>query len=236
MSNTAKLGLPLVQSAQAQKHVTVNEALVLLDGLAQLTLKSATQTTPPGGATDGDCYAVPSGAVNAWAGQTGAIALCTNGGWVFATPQIGWSAWVEDISAKVLFDGANWLADVMAMSIHGATTRQRVVELDHNLSAGPVSTIAAGLPAFSMVFGLTGRVTTAITGTLTGWRLGVAGADTRYGSGLGLGQGSWVRGLTSAPQTYYADTDLIMNAEGGDFAGGDVRLAIHYLEVSMPAP
>ncbi|MGJ8584897.1 MAG: DUF2793 domain-containing protein [Marinosulfonomonas sp.] len=236
MSNTAKLGLPLVQAAQAQKHVTVNEALVRLDGLAQLTLKSTSLTTPPGLATDGDCYGVPNGAVNAWAGQAGALALFTNGGWVFTTPQLGWSAWVEDVSRRVLFDGTDWQADVVAMSPHGAMSKQRILEIDHSLSAGPVSTVSAALPAFSMVFGVTGRVTTAITGTLTGWRLGVASADNRYGSGLGLGQGSWVRGLTSAPQTYYADTDLILTAETGDFAGGDIRLAVHYLEITMPNP
>ena len=34
--NTARLGLPLLQPAQAQKHVTVNEALMRLDGLVNL--------------------------------------------------------------------------------------------------------------------------------------------------------------------------------------------------------
>jgi hypothetical protein len=37
MTETANLALPLVQPAQAQKHVTVNEALARLDGLTQLT-------------------------------------------------------------------------------------------------------------------------------------------------------------------------------------------------------
>ena len=47
MSETTQLGLPLLQPAQAQKHVTVNEALVRLDGLTQLVLASATVTAPP---------------------------------------------------------------------------------------------------------------------------------------------------------------------------------------------
>lgn len=236
MSNTAKLGLPLVQAAQAQKHVTVNEALVRLDGLSHLTLKSVTLTTPPGVASDGDCYGVPGGAVIAWAGQDGNIALFTNGRWVFATPQMGWSAWIEDQSVRAMFDGAGWQAGVLAMSPHGAMSRHMVAEVDHSLSAGANSTIPLVLPGFAMVFGVTGRVTTVITGTLSGWRLGVAGADNRYGSGLGLGQGSWVRGLTSAPQTYYTDSDLVLTAEGGDFAAGEIRLAIHYLELTIPNP
>ena len=40
MVKTANLELPLVQAAQAQKHVTVNEALALLDAAAQLRLAS----------------------------------------------------------------------------------------------------------------------------------------------------------------------------------------------------
>ena len=36
MAKTAQLDLPLVMPAQAQKHVTVNEALARLDAAAQL--------------------------------------------------------------------------------------------------------------------------------------------------------------------------------------------------------
>ena len=61
MSNTPRLGLPLLQAAQAQKYVTVNEALVLLDGVGQLSLLSAETTLPPALANDGDCYGVPVG-------------------------------------------------------------------------------------------------------------------------------------------------------------------------------
>lgn len=71
MSETAQLGLPLVQPAQAQKHVTVNEAFARLDGLTQLVLSSTTVTVPPSGLADGVSYGVPTGAVNEWAGHGG---------------------------------------------------------------------------------------------------------------------------------------------------------------------
>ena len=38
MSETSQLKLPLLQTAQAQKHVTVNEALALLDQLVQMSV------------------------------------------------------------------------------------------------------------------------------------------------------------------------------------------------------
>ena len=40
MSDTYQFGLPLVQAAQAQKHVTVNEALTRLDAVAQMRVKA----------------------------------------------------------------------------------------------------------------------------------------------------------------------------------------------------
>lgn len=72
MSNqTMRLQLPLLQPAQAQKHVTVNEALMRLDGLTNAVLESTTATTPPGAVVDGQCWAVPPGAQDSWSGQGG---------------------------------------------------------------------------------------------------------------------------------------------------------------------
>ena len=41
MSDTANLNLPCLEPAQAQKHVTLNEALTALDALVQLSVKGA---------------------------------------------------------------------------------------------------------------------------------------------------------------------------------------------------
>jgi hypothetical protein len=46
MSNSTHLLLPYVLTAQAQKHVTVNEALRLLDGLVQLAVLERIRLTP----------------------------------------------------------------------------------------------------------------------------------------------------------------------------------------------
>lgn len=235
MSNTANLGLPLLQAAQAQKHVTVNEALVLLDGVSQLVLSSVDTTLPPVLANDGDCYGVPVGAVNEWAGRGGEVAVRTNGGWVFVMPQRGWRAQVADKETVAIFDGALWVAGVVALSTNNAATVHEVLEFDHSVSAGASNQLIAAIPAFSMVVGVTGRITTTITGTLSDWKLGVAANDDRYGSGLGLPLGSWIRGLTSAPQSYYSDTDLLLTAVGGDFAAGDVRIAVHLMRLTIPS-
>jgi hypothetical protein len=235
MANSPRLGLPLLQAAQAQKHVTVNEALVLLDGLTQLSFLSVSIQTPPGLASDGDCYALPIGSVNDWQGRDGEIAIYSNGGWVFATPQTGWRAWVQDTTTEVVFDGSDWVAGVVAMSQNGAASTFSVVEIDHTIGAGATSSVPLALPASTVVHAITGRVIIPLSGGLTGWRLGVSGSDNRYGSGLGLTVGSWVRGLTSSPLTYYSATDLLLTSEGADFVDGQVRLAIHTSSFGLPS-
>ncbi len=234
MSNTANLGLPLLQAAQAQKHVTVNEALVRVDASAQMVLQSADQTAPPGVASEGDCHGVAAGATGDWAGHDGEVAIRSNGGWVFVAARRGWRAFIVDRGIWAAFDGTFWRDGALAWSVHGAATRHEVIETDHVLSAGATDTVAAALPAGSVVVGVTGRVITAITGTLSAWRIGVAGSDNRYGAGIGLSAGAWVRGLTSSPQAYYSDTDLLLSGEGGDFAGGTIRLAVHLWRLDVP--
>lgn len=64
MSETIGLGLPLVQAAQVQKHVTVSLGLRRLDALVQLRLMSSSTLVPPEPASD--VYSVPTGAVKAW--------------------------------------------------------------------------------------------------------------------------------------------------------------------------
>jgi hypothetical protein len=110
-----------------------------------------------------------------------------------------------------------------------------VKEIDHTIGAGATSALTLAIPGQAVVYGVTGRVLTDITGTLTGYAVGVASSNNRYGSGLSLASGSWMRGLTGTPLTYYSDEDLVLTAEGGDFATGDIRLAIHYAQFSLPS-
>ncbi len=234
MSKTAQLGLPLLQAAQAQKHVTVNEALLRLDGLVNMVLQSMTTTIPPSVVGDGDCFVVPGGAVNEWAGQEGQIAVGANGGWDFVQPARGWRAFVLDKGTGAVFDGADWRAGFATLSPHNAGLSLSVAESDHAIGGGPVSLTGYLIPSSAIVVGVTGRVTSGITGSLTSWSLGNPGATGRYGTGLGLDAGAWVRGVLAQPTAFYLPEVLQLDAVGGDFAGGSVRLAVHYLEIGLP--
>ncbi|MFY0691845.1 MAG: DUF2793 domain-containing protein [Paracoccaceae bacterium] len=235
MNETANLKLPLVAPAQAQKHVTVNEALARIDAALQLAVISDEETTPPVLAQEGDAYVVAAGGVNDWAGKDGQLAFYLNGGWDFLEPKAGWRIWVTARAVRLVHDGSGWVEGVVALSPGGAAMRAQIEEVDLVLSGGGAAELTGFvIPANSCVFGVTGRVLQDITGTLGSWTLGVEGAEDRYGSGLGLGAGSWVTGLTGQPQVYYSATRLKLSAAGGDFSGGTVRLAVHLMQFDLP--
>jgi hypothetical protein len=234
MTETAQIGLPLVQPAQAQKHVTVNEALARLDALAQITLQATGVTAPPVSPSEGDLYGVGVAATNEWTGQDGRAALFLNGGWLFVTPKVGWRGWNAASGSVVVYDVVDWVEGGGAFSANGAGFVHLSVEMDHAFSAGATSTVAGFLPANTLVYGITGRVLSAIGGPAS-FEIGVTGSTNRYGSGIGTGAGSWARGLTGSPLAYYADTDLILTGTGGSFNGtGTLRLAIHFAELTLP--
>lgn len=106
--NSTILSLPLILPAQAQKHVTHNEALRVLDVVVQLAVKNRNLTTPPAAPVAGDRHIVAPGAVAAWSGQAGNIALFEDGLWQFFAPLPGWRAWVAAESAVASYDGALW--------------------------------------------------------------------------------------------------------------------------------
>ena len=235
MSETAAFRLPLLQPAQAQKHVTVNEALLRLDGMVQLRLASVSLQTPPVTPDAGAVYHVPAGATGAWSGQDGWLALYQNGGWVFVEPRIGWRAWLLEEGREALFDGVEWVATPVTSDATGAAGRFRTVSFDHAVGAGGVSMTAQVIPAGSMIFAVSARVVSPLTGSLSSWRLGDGGQDNRYGSGLGTATGSYAEGLLGSPMTVYSDTPLLLSATGGTFTGGVVRIAAHVFSIDLPS-
>lgn len=235
MSETPNLALPLLASNQAQKHVTMNEALARLDALAMPSVASAALAEPPENADDGEAYIVAPGATGLWAGREHSLAFRINGGWSHASPKVGWKVWVEDRREEVLYTGTAWISAPLGSVRDGAFMRAALVQADVMMLAGGGFESSVIIPDRAMVIGVTGRVIDAIAGAnLTGWRLGVAGSSNRYGSGVGLQAGSSVNGVTSQPVSYYAPTPLRIEPEGGDFTGGSVRLAVHFLVLTPP--
>jgi hypothetical protein len=162
------------------------------------------------------------------------LAVYSNGGWVFVAPRIGWRAWIVDAAEAAIFDGTGWVNGALAMSPNGAALHAETVEIEVALGTGGAAETDPIIPTAAVVIGVSGIVSQAITGTLSSWRLGVATGPDRYGSGLGVSLGSWVQGVTGQPQAYYTPTSLRLEAEGGEFSGGKVRLAVHLLRIGIP--
>ena len=234
MTLTTRLELPLLQPAQAQKHVTVNEALARLDALALLVLEGRGTLEPPAAAIEGQAWALGAAPSGDWDGQGGRIAVRLGGGWIFATPRAGWRAWVADEGVQAVFDGSAWRGGVLALSPSGAGSFMRVKEFEHVVTAGTTSQTGGTIPANVLVLAVSARVTETLTGTLAAWRLGVAGATDRFGAGLGREASAFTRGLLGTPLANYAPAPLLLTAESGSFIGGRVRIAVHYYEPGVP--
>jgi hypothetical protein len=106
---TPRSALPLLAAAQAQKHVTHNEALLQLDALFFARFLDRDLSTPPALPTDGDTYLVHAPATGDWTGQDGRIAYAVDGGWRFYAPFTGLAAYVVDEAHLLVFDGTAWV-------------------------------------------------------------------------------------------------------------------------------
>src|SRR5215211_315237 len=83
MDSSPNLQLPYLMAAQAQKHVTHNEALLTLDAVVQLLV------------LDRDL--------------AGHVAAHQDGAWAFHTPREGWLAWVADEDKIYAYSGSAWV-------------------------------------------------------------------------------------------------------------------------------
>ena len=245
MADSANLALPLIAASQAQKHVTHNEALRLLDGIVQLSVKDRNLSAPPGSPAEGARYIVASGASGAWAGWVGSVALWVNGAWMRLIPQIGWMCWVEDESTALVWTGSAWTPWVDAVNLVARAAAVTVAEgaQGYGTGMGVTEQTLSGLsgasvdstiviPNRSICLGVTSKVTTAITGA-TSFGCGIAGEATKFGASLGIALNSLNIGVIG-PTAFYADTAVRLTANGGNFTGGAVRIAIHYLRLTAP--
>lgn len=134
MTDTPNLGITYLEAAQAQKHVSVNDALRAYDALVQAFAEDKDLTAPPGSPTNGDTYIVGAAATGLWASQDGKLASWQESAWYFHTPREGWLVYVRDEGLLYLYGGASWAiysspldatsleeGDVLLLGINGAT-------------------------------------------------------------------------------------------------------------------
>lgn len=105
---TGRHRLPLLAVSQAQKEITHNEALVLIDALLHMSVETTGTIAPV--ATDDDfgkCWLVGEAASGQWAGKSDQIALWV-GSWRFVAPLEGMRVWDKLAGCTRLYIAGQW--------------------------------------------------------------------------------------------------------------------------------
>ncbi len=221
MADTSpNLDLPFLIPAQAQKHVTHNEALERLDLLVQLVVQGFEATTPPGTPAEGQIWALGAAPTGDWAGQGGRLAASVGGGWVFIAPRTGWRAWGQAEAQFRVWRGADWqllpmdgLVGLGIGTAHDATNRLAVVSaatLLTHAGAGhqlKINKAAAGDTAsFLYQTGWSGRAEVGLAGS-DDFSLKVSANGTTWTEALRVnrttGAAAFLAGATVAGQEAY---------------------------------
>ncbi len=112
MSNTAtpRLSLPYLAASQAQKYVTLNQAMAVLDGLVQTTVQSRKVAAEPAVPGDGQIWMLPAGATGAdWAGRAaGTLMRYEAGGWSVLPAPLGMMVYLVDEAIVVVNSATGW--------------------------------------------------------------------------------------------------------------------------------
>lgn len=134
MTTSKHLKLPFIQSAQAGKHITHNEAMAIVDTLAQLAVLDRDLAVPPSDPETGDRYIVATAPTGAWAGKAGQIAAFDGAVWMFHEPERGWLTYVIDEDGLLVWTGTTWMSTI---GLAGA-----VPQLGINTAADPTNRLS----------------------------------------------------------------------------------------------
>jgi hypothetical protein len=105
---SARLALPLILPGQAQKEAFHNEALTRIDVALHGSVEEGPLSDPPADPAPGQSWLVGDDSTGAWAGQEGALASWTAGGWRFVAPVPGMLIWNIDPGYWLHWTGSAW--------------------------------------------------------------------------------------------------------------------------------
>lgn len=120
MATTPQTGVTLLEQSQAQKEITINEALMRVDALLGGGVIDKDLATPPGSPTSGDVYIVAASATGAWSGKSGKIAYYDQI-WRFIDPKEGMLLWLKDEDVFYCYTGSAW--SILTTGSSGASSR-----------------------------------------------------------------------------------------------------------------
>jgi hypothetical protein len=110
--STPRFALPYIQASQAQKEVTHNEALLMVDALVSLSLEDRHLSAPPVSPQNGQVWFINGAGSGAWSGQSNKLAHYDSGQWYFYVIPDGLRAWIKDEAGYFVYSGSSWSAFV----------------------------------------------------------------------------------------------------------------------------
>jgi len=111
-----------------------------------------------------------------------------------------------------------------ASTANGAQMQFKIIEEIIATPTGTTVDSTVQIPNGAIVFNVSMRVTTAVTGA-SSFDVGTSSNSGQFGSSLGTAQGSTNPG-TIGPTGFYANTNIRLTANGAQFSGGAIRVAI----------
>lgn len=110
---TDRLMLPLLATAQAQKEITHNEALTLVDLLLAPAVEAVAPASIPANPAPGQGWIVGASPGGAWAEQADRLAFWTGGGWRFVDAPQGMTLWSIADAQPVQRVAGGWSVGVL---------------------------------------------------------------------------------------------------------------------------
>jgi hypothetical protein len=89
-------------------NIGMDENLIKLDALTQISVISKELSSPPTDPISGDRYIVGSSPLNSWENYENYIALFINAIWLFYQPKNGFITYVEDLNKIFVYHNNNW--------------------------------------------------------------------------------------------------------------------------------
>ena len=238
---SAILDLPYIMPAQAQKHVTHNEAVERLDLLVQLVIDAFDQTTPPAQPVEGTVFGVGAAPTGVWSGQDDRLAAFLDGGWVFVAPLTGWRAWCRGDGTLRVWTGSAWEEQVPTLENLDGVGVGTTSDATNRLAVSSPATLFSHAGAGHQV-----KVNKAATGDTasllfqTGWsgraEMGLAGNDD-FAIKVSADGTAWQSGL-SIDATTGSAAFLEVGVTGGISVGGTApqnRLAAYEASSYTPS-
>ncbi|WP_424830074.1 DUF2793 domain-containing protein [Ruegeria sp.] len=230
--NSPRLNLPYLQPAQAQKHVTHNEALRQLDLVVQLTVATLNATTPPAVPNQGDIHALGANPVNEWNGQAGKLAAWLDNAWHFITPDIGWRAWDQASAQLKIWDGTDWIDPPIAtQNLNGVGIATGYDSTNRLSVRSPATLLSHDGAGHQLKINKAAAGDTASLLFQSNWtghaEMGLAG-DTGFSIKVSADGSTWANALSFDPATGLASGAAVQSSADDTSAGRLMRADYGY--------